>query len=56
MTQKLNEPIDPQGISPEALQLWKAIFDPKNAHLFTVEASLEAFKHIKVKDEDNEPN
>jgi len=56
MTQVPNEPIDPQGISPEALQLWKAISDPKNAHLFTVEASLEAFKHIKVKDEDDTRN
>ena len=24
------------------------IFEPKNSHLFTKEASLEAFKHIKI--------
>lgn len=24
------------------------IFEPKNSHLFTKEASLEAFKHVKI--------
>lgn len=26
------------------------IFNPKNAHLFTKEASLAAFKHVKIKE------
>lgn len=27
---------------------FSSIFNPKNAHLFTKEASLEAFKHVKI--------
>jgi len=54
MTQ--DEEAEHYGISPETLRILESISDPKNAHLFTVEASLEAFKHIKVKDENNEPN
>lgn len=52
MTQ--DEEAEYYGISPETLRIFEFISDLKNAHLFTVEAALEAFKHIKVKDGDNE--
>lgn len=52
MTDEVNEPISPQGVSEETLRLFEFISDPKNKHLFTVEASIEAFKHVKVKGED----
>lgn len=32
-----------------------ALYDPKNAHLFTKEAVYEAFKHVRVPDGDFEP-
>jgi hypothetical protein len=35
-------------VSEKTRRTFEAISDPKNAHLFTVEASLKAFAHIKV--------
>ncbi|WP_148279949.1 hypothetical protein [Acidovorax sp. KKS102] len=35
-------------LSEKTRRTFEAISDPKNAHLFTVEASLKAFAHIEV--------
>lgn len=40
-----------EGVSPETLRILEAISDPKNAHLFTVEAALKAFAHVKIDEE-----
>lgn len=31
-----------------AIRMSQKIYDPENAHLFTVEAALEAFKDVKL--------
>lgn len=35
-------------ISAKTRSTFKMISDPKNAHLFTVDAALKAFAHIKI--------
>lgn len=37
-------------ISEESRKTFEAISDPKNAHLFTLEAALKAFSHVKPLD------
>ncbi len=35
-------------LSEQTRRTFEAISDPKNAHLFTVDAALKAFAHVKV--------
>ena len=44
MKSKRDEP----QLSDETRSTFAAISDPANAHLFTVEAALKAFAHVKI--------
>lgn len=38
------------GVSKDTVKTFMKISDPKNAHLFTLEAALKAFSHVKPLD------